>query len=378
MKPALTALLVLISACGPSSTSTAAHNATTASPTQSSVTASPTTEPSAGRLVVMFGGSPSQQGQTVSLVDRDGKVIASTTTPAADVEMVPFPGIIGRMGAALPTVSTSRRRVYFLSGLTELHYLGVDGTTGVATTLPNVKGRTQTVFAVSPDDKQIALAVFDWSQRPMQVTISVGDLGGGHRVEIFSSTSVYEWPVAWHAGLLVVAVGTVFAGGPNPYAAVSYHLVDSTNGLRRAALGSPDCQVVGPLVDAGTACNAVCNGGDVHNPPQGAQGCLDSVDWTGTQRELYRPAALGTWAALSPDGTAVLVPQEALVRSDGSRLTLPSVDTPVVWWVDQDTVSLYGTHLTGTNGAFYRLSTGRLIPIDDILGWIQGIVPGVS
>jgi hypothetical protein len=328
----------------------------------------------------MFGGR--QQGsQTVSLVDRNGKLVASTTTPVADLEQVPIPGSIGKIGAALPTVSTTRQRVYFVSGPNELRYLGIDGTTGVAATLPNVKGRSQAVFAVSPDDRRIALAVFDWSQRPMSVTISVEDLGGGHRVVIFSSTSVYEWPVAWHAGLLVVAVGTIFGGAPNPYAAVSYHVADSTNGLRRAALGSPACPVVGPLAEAGTLCNGVCTGGDVNNPPPGAQVCVDSVDWTGRMRELYRykeSNTIGTWAALSPDGNAALLPGEHVVRSNGAEIKLPFVDTPVAWWVDDDTVSLYGTHIGTTNGVLYRLSTSQVIPIDDNFGWIEGMVPGVD
>lgn len=328
----------------------------------------------------MVGGS--QPGdQTVYLVDAHGKVVASTTAPVADLEPVPFPGMVGKIGAALPTVSTTRDRVYFVSGLSELRYLGVDGSSGVAANLPNVKGRSQAVFAVSPDDRQIALAVFDWSRRPMTVTISVDDLSGGHRVEIFSSTSVYEWPVAWHAGLLVVAVGTIFGGGPNPYAAVSYHVADPTDGQRRAALGSEACPVVGPLVDAGAACNAVCGGGDVHNPPPGAQVCVEAVDWTGRQREVYRyqnPSTIGTWAALSPDGTQMLLPGEYLVRSDGSQAKLPVVDTPLVWWLDEDTVWLDGTHLTATNAVFYRLSTRQVVPLDDNLGLIEGTVPGVS
>lgn len=231
------------------------------------------------------------------------------------------------------------------------------------------------------------MSVFDWSAMPMKVTLSVADLNGSNRHDIFSSTSVYEWPVAWHSGLLVVAVGSVYGGGPNPYAAVSYHVADSTSGLRQASLGSIACQVIGPLVAAGTACNSVCTGGDVHNVPPGAEVCVNAVDWTGKQRVLYRyknPSGIGTWASLSPDGQALVVSEsgspagEYVIRADGAQIKLPSPDTPVAWWLGADTVTLFGTHISGTNAAFYRLSTGQLIPVADNLGFVEAVLPGLS
>jgi hypothetical protein len=131
----------------------------------------------------------------------------------------------------------------------------------------------------------------------------------------------------------------------------------------------------------------VCTGGDVHNVPPGAQVCLDAVDWSGTQRTLYRykgSNTIGTWAALSPNGTAAVVDDagppigESLVRANAEPQAIRQVDTPVAWWLDDDTVALFGTHVTGTNGSFYRLSTAKLIPFDDSLGFVEGAVPGVS
>ena len=80
--------------------------------------------------------------------------------------------------------------MYFPDGLTTLRFLAADGSTGIATSLPNLAGRARSIFAVSPDDKRIAVSVFDWSTRPMKMRIYVEDLaGGGHTVEIFSSAS---------------------------------------------------------------------------------------------------------------------------------------------------------------------------------------------
>lgn len=338
--------------------------------------------------------------QTISLVDHDGKVVAAATSAAADVEPVPFPGSVTALltggppniggaccAAILPEVSTTNRRAYYLSGQDQLRYLGVDGSSGVALRLPNVRGRTEAVFAVSPDDSLIAMSVFDWSTRPLKETIVVENIDGTHASDIFTSSSVYEWPVAWHSGALVIAVGSVFGGGPNPYAAVSYHVADPKTGNRLATMGSTSCQAIGPLVQSGTLCNRVCTGGDVHNPPPGAQGCVDAVDFSGKQRALLHYTSsntLGTWAALSPDGTAAVVDDsgpvfgESLVRPGVPPVVIAPVDTPVTWWIDDDAVAVYGTHLTGTNGALYRVRLRKLIPLDDSLGLIEGVVPGVS
>jgi hypothetical protein len=396
-------LLLTLAACSPSSASTSGVTASSSARTPplaiASAAATSTPNPPSAPLAVMVGSSQPDT-QTVSLVDRNGNVVASTTAPVADLEAVPLPGTVTAQvpthqygignaccGVELPEVGTSNRRAYFVSGSNELRFLAEDGTTGVAAILPNVKGRTQAVFAVSPDDRRIALSVFDWSVRPMRVTLLVEDLSGANRVSIFSSTSVYEWPVAWHAGLLVVAVGSVLGGPPNPYAAVSYHVADSTSGLRQATLGSNACHVVGPLVTAGTACSSVCTGGDVHNVPAGAQACLSAVDWFGKQRVLYRykdPNGILTWAALSPDGNAVAIEEGGpplgnyVVRADGSQVKLPDPNGPVVWWLDADTIALLEASASATNVAFYRLSTGQLIPVADNLGLIQGVVPGLS
>jgi hypothetical protein len=342
----------------------------------------------------------SQSQQTISLVDRAGHVVATTTSPIPDLEPVPFPGTAtaqvtgGPYGVGgicctvgLPEVSTTVRRVYYVSGQDQLLYLGVDGSTGRAAQLPNVKGRSQAVFAVNPDNTRVAMAVFDWSQQPMKVTIYVENLGGGNRVDIFSSTSVYEWPVAWHSGSLIVAVCCVLGGAPNPYGAVNYHVANASNGLRQAQLGSSDCPVIGPLVQAGTLCNNVCTGGNVHNVPPGAQVCVNAVDWAGKQQVLYRyqdPNGIGTWAALAPGGGAVALQENGpprghyVVRSDGSRVNLPLTDFPVVWWMDDDTVWLYGLSAQGINAALYRISSSQLIPLADSLGFVEGVVPGLG
>jgi hypothetical protein len=339
------------------------------------------------------------QGQdAMLLLDRNGQVVASAVAPGASIEPVPFPGTaVARLstgpsgiggvccGVSLPEVSTTRDGVYFLSGENDLRYLGIDGSTGHAAQLPNVRGRSQAVFAVSPDDQRIAIAVFDWSPPPLKVTTYVEDVGGGNRVVIFSSTSAYEWPVGWHAGSLIVGTCCILGGAPNPYAAVEYHVADPSTGSRLARLGSAACPVIGPLVQAGTLCNAICTGGDVHNVPTGATVCLDVVDWAGKVRVLYRYLSsnnIGTWAALAPAGDRALVYEgpgatgRSVVRADGPPVDLPLTSTPVAWWLDSDTLWLAG--IQGYTTSLYRISTGTLIPLADTAGFAQGVVPSLS
>jgi hypothetical protein len=102
------------------------------------------------------------------------------------------------------------------------------------------------------------------------------------------------------------------------------------------------------------------------------------VDWSGKQQVLYRYESsdeIGTWAALAPQGGAAAVqangPVRYVVRADGSKVNVPEgVTTPLVWWLDSDTLWLAGP--------LYRISTGQTIPLEDSLGFVQGVVPSLG
>lgn len=372
-------LVVLIAGCGQASTSApSAHvsPSTTASP---SPTSTPAAQP-ATRLLVTIGNVGGQIG--IVLVSPDGRVVASAAG-LTNWANVPFPGaVVGAApgqpflagaccGVFLPQVSVSNRRVYFTAGQDEVRYLAADGTTGLTTHLPNVKGRTRSVFAVSGDDLRIAYSVFDWSVSPMAVHIYVEDVGGGNRVEIFSSSSNYEWPVAWRGANLVVGVYPVLGGGINPYAVKAYHLASASTGIRVAALGSLTCPVAGPLVPAGTACTGQC----------GTVGCVKSVDWTGHERILYRYQGQPEYnpAALSPDGSKVAITDTNLIASaDGSTLPIARTVNGLPfetystshWWLDDDTliIDLFG------NIGIFQLSS-RTLTAFSAPGQIVGVLP---
>lgn len=193
----------------------------------------------------------------------------------------------------LPYVTTSLSSLYYLDGDSTVRAQRLDGTAGTPTELDLASGM-EAAFAVSPDDTRIAVSVLDFNATPVRVTLYVDAVGGGSRHVIFESTSDYVWPVAWHAGQLVLAhaygpfeedIAKVAPGRDNPYSAISYHVVDPSNANRVVLMGS--CTVSGPLSPAGSGC---IQGG--------------SIDWKGNTATWSTNdwGSISAAAALSPDG----------------------------------------------------------------------------
>jgi hypothetical protein len=148
--------------------------------------------------------------------------------------------------------------------------------------------------------------------------------GGGHHVDLFSSASVLEWPVGWHQGHLVIAVGintapqNAFDGFI--YAFSGYHVADASTGTRLATIC--DGYIASdPPVPAGTICANYPN--------------VVVSDWSGTTRPA--PADQGcNGGALSPDGSMIADCQGSptvvtLVVLDGTQIATPFTGTPAGW-----------------------------------------------
>ncbi len=184
-----------------------------------------------------------------------------TNCPAMGGSPIPTCQIAFRPRA--PLVTSSDTRAYFLDGDSDVGYLTPDGRTGTAIHLP-ASPRVRYAVAVTPDDLRIAVAAFDYvgpgtyGNPAVTSNIFVQDLAGGNRVDLFSSTSVTEWPIGWHDGHLVIAVGPaglVQYTVDNPYFTIEgYHVADATNGARLATIGTGDECVHGPVVRGGAAC----------------------------------------------------------------------------------------------------------------------------
>lgn len=251
---------------------------------------------------------------SISLVRSDGGVQASVT---ANKRSRPNGFLVQESN-----ISASNSRVYFLDGDAKLDWLGPDGATGTVKPFP-VDSSSAAIFAVSPDDSKIAVAILTYPL-PIRTRIYVEDLyGAGNHVELFSSSSVVEWPVGWHQGRLVIGLG-VNAAPQNAwegfaYTNGGYHVANPANGTRLATI-CPNGNTGGPPSPAGTVC-------------QSNSTYLVS-DWTGATHAV--PIGDQCRAGvLSPDGLLVadfctngLV---RLVTNNGSVITTPYTATPLGW-----------------------------------------------
>ena len=292
---------------------------------------------------------------TINLVGVDGQVAATATGRKRSKPA----GFLVQMSS----VSASSTRLYYLDGDSSVMFLRPDGTTGAATTI-SLDSNSAAAFAVSPDDSRIAVAVITYPY-PAKTRIYVEDLtGGGHHVDLFTSGSVLEWPVGWHQGHLVIAVG-INAPPQNAfdgfiYAFSGYHIADASTGTRLATI----CDGYGasvPPVPAGTICA---------NYPK-----FVVSDWSGTSRPA--PADEGcNGGALSPDGSTIADCQGipavvTLVVADGTQISTPFSGTPV-GWIDNTRLVLSASN---SDLSIVDARAFTRIPIQ-AQGFFAGTIPG--
>lgn len=271
-------------------------------------------------------------GYDVLLVKADGSVAASAHGRNRSFK--------GSGLVDLPVVSTTRRRVYYLDGDADVRYLQPDGATRLVERLPIANSQIA-AFAVDPDDRRLAFSVLDYSTNPVTMRLFTEELGGANRTEIFNSKIVYEWPVGWHQGRLVLALSPlayVQNAGDWFMASRGFHVVDPASANRLVTIcDSDNADTAYPTSPWGAACLAY---------PQE----YSVVSWEGTKRVLLPgdPCRAQGAIAVSPDGSEVAVLGTAricggaandpirLVAADGT-VSKPAgaVGTPL-GWIDAD------------------------------------------
>jgi hypothetical protein len=234
----------------------------------------------------------------LELLRLDGQVVASAIgnyrsaikgTCGNDLDLYP---------AALPSVSISAGRVYYLDGDTDVRYLDPDGSTGLATRVPG-NSQAAAMFAVSPDDRRIAVAVFDYRSKPIATRLYVEDLaGGGNRTELSAPPGVYRWPAGWHAGNLVMGVSpnsnaSEYLETPLAAPLARLELLDPTSGRVIASLGTSACA---PTLALPTAAGIACTGPNSNG--------FGTIDWSG--KTTIFSTDLYSSGSISPDGRYVL------------------------------------------------------------------------
>jgi hypothetical protein len=246
----------------------------------------------------------------------------------------------------MPYFTASRDRLYFLNGDTEVWALAPGTGARLVKHLP-VGNLQHAGFAVSSDDKTMAVAIVDYSVTPHRLRVYTEDLadGGGHR-EVLSSTRRFEWPVGFVGTSILMAVGPTGSqsGSGDPYNAQYGYDLLAANGSRVRSFCVPPPATPGAGPAYGTtwgpvdAAGAMCRSATGH--------VLES--WSGMSTRLPDEACGGMQAvAYSPDRTMVICVDPpnpsattyhlSVVATDGHEVAhwlLPQRGGADRYWVD--------------------------------------------
>ncbi len=347
MKPAVAALALALAAC----TSVGSGNRV-----------SPQPPPSV--LAVVVDPTPNASNvHSVYLVGVDGHVVAhATAANRTTVTTWLAASPILNLWAAYATASGTR--AYYLDGDHSVRYLDRAGHTGEVAQVPG-GAHSRSFFAVSPNDGQIAVVVFDYSAPPtVQKEFYVQDLTTGVKSPIATAPNSYFWPVGWHSGNVVVQ-----AGDPIPqtrYAAYSdgatdIALIERTSGSSLATLGRPGCAPVSSLA---TPVGVVC--------ADSSTGSFNVIGWDGNATSFTGPLGTGG-ASLSTDGRWVASSGKTMTLTSAPAAGSQHVDTGVAGypgeagWIDSSHV-VY--RIGGSSReAIYDITskTSATFPFDGIL-----------
>ena len=377
--PAAVSTLILavfsVVACGGNPpTITGAHSPATSPPASAAASAPASASPSGGEaspppsspapppVTGAYGVlvSPvSAANYTVSVVGVDGKVAASAQATS------PTPVTCANAAAAvvpLP-ISTSNSRVYYMDSQGVVRFLGPNGDTGRATTVPIGSAR-RSAFAVSPDDQRIAVVVDDFTSSGAATRLYVEDLnGGGNHVELFTESGAYTlWPIGWHGSnnlVLAKVAACTQGGGPFCCGPLELHVVDPATAARRFTIGGPSCVIVGSATPAGDVCE---------DTPNFTKATV--LSWTAAVTRTI-PISQPAYAYLSPGGAAV-----ALVNNAGTTIagtTRSFAGLFACTWIDD-------THILGGGDSQHQprvgdVGTGNIVPVA-AQGDCAGRLPG--
>lgn len=348
---------------GSSPTAGALSPSSSSSPTPTAAP-SPTASPLSGAYGVL-ANFQTAGSYTVSLVATDGKVAASASASAppmvtcANVEagLVPAP------------ISTSDSRVYFLDSSGVVRFLTPGGANGQATTVPVSTSSRRSVFAVSPDDSRIAVAVIDFSSGGATTRLYVDALtaGGGHTLIFSQSGSYVLWPMGWHAGDLVLGKvpSCTQGGGPTCCGPQELHVVDPASAARIATLGGPSCIPVGAPTPAGDVCETT------------AFTATNVLNWNGTTRRAFAISG-PTLEYIAPDTNGGIEGLTQVASFDGSDTKIVDggqtlAGFTVCGWIDESHILAAGD--AQQQARIGDVATGAQTPVA-ALGNCAGRIPG--
>lgn len=362
-------LLLPLMACGGSQAGVQPHPSPTltysASPTPSTSPTPNTSSGSLGVVVIESDASPSTS-YFVAIIGLDGRIRASARA-SEPTALRPWP----------PLVSVAGSHVFYLDGDRKLMRLDLDGSTAQVASLPGGPA-DRVVVAVDPGSGRIAFGVAHigpntcpspptqpcYPPISTQLWVAAAD-GSGAR-----TLPIHRFPVAWHAGRIVVGPAGGFLQNPgwvNPYLADSLELVDPATGQTTnmtASCSSPGDSLTGPLVPAGIACQHFSS----------SASSLTALSWDGHESVLASPLPPNSLpAALSPDGTRAAISDNGPINgtpnvdlAQNGKLTSLHVSAAPVGWLDPIHLLVNTTSQQASSQGFEILdvANGSVVKID--------------
>jgi hypothetical protein len=308
-------------------------------------------------------GPASGGSYSVSIVGASGLVSATTTVTAPS-----WPSCGGHLAFAPAPVSTSASRLYYMDGSGDVRWIAPGGQQSSAPVIRLPIGSSRrSVFAVAPDDSEIAVAVEDFSPSATVTRLFIDQLPGGKQTEIFSETSNRSvWPIGWR-GKTSLVVGKAYTCGDIDLMACcelqELHVVDPRTATRLVTLGNTDgCQIDGAATPGGVACEDLPYYANVR-----------VVDWSGHITRSFSNEAGQIAAYVSPDGRmlAVQQPQDPVPDTVILETRQSFLSFMACGWVDD-------LHLLGDyqgSPAVADLASGK-INVISAAGTCGGRIPG--
>jgi hypothetical protein len=335
-----------------------AHSPTPAA-TLSSPSARATAVTSPGPVPPVYGllttASSGADPYTVSLIGIDGKVVASAQASSPTAVSC---GTAGNAVVPLP-ISTSGSRAYLMDAQGAIHFLAPNGDTEQATTVPSAAGR-RSMFAVSADDRHIAVVVADFSSSGAATKLYVEDLNGGsNHIDTFSESGANTlWPVGWLGTdqLVLAVMPACDQVGTQHFGATAIHIVEAATANRLGSIGGPNCAPNIPTSLAGVVCQLPGGGVQV-------------LSWNNTlSRPGYLPAEPKVPMYLAPDGSAIaLSPSPSTVTIEGKAFA--NLQMNVCGWIDN-------SHIFSGSDAQNQARVGDITNSNMVPVLAQGVCAG--
>jgi hypothetical protein len=206
----------------------------------------------------------------------------------------------------------------------------------------------RSVFAVSPDDSRIAVAVIDFTTGGATTNLFIDQLKlGGSQAKIFTEAGTStRWPIGWHGSDLVIARVPVCAKGFGPFCCGPQELqvIDADTAQQHFMLGGPTCLIAGPPSAAGAICESDAR--------------ASVLDWSGASTREFSIQGQSP-AYLSPNGNQAAIDQANPVNFldtivEGSHTifsdfqTCGWIDSTRVLGTDRQGLPRVGDFVTGT------------------------------